>query len=304
MATLKGQNLRIITTPTGAHAANNVIAMASNCVVTLTNNTEDATHKDVTGLGAHPTVATKGWSVQVDSFDMVYVIQLLSAMQSKQAFTIVWDETSTSNNQSALGAGFARTGQAYISDFTTVFNNRENSTKSIQFIGTGEIETLEERPTVDVVSAFAYTKGQIVRLFLSSDNTTAPEKVIAAAGQLQLHASMSFENASTKDTEGDWIVNEATGISYDISTTALVRSNDTITSSVAAQDLASIEEIYEAGTPVKWKIANVVGANNRTMGSRIAEGSAILTQLTINGPNRQDANYTAQLTGYGEIQFT
>ena len=68
---------------------------------------------------------------------------------------------------------------------------------------------------------------------------------------------------------------------------------------MAAQDLASIEEIYEDGTPVLWQIANVSGDNQRTKGSVIVSGSVVLTQLTMNGPNRQNATYDAQLTGYG-----
>jgi hypothetical protein len=60
-----------------------------------------------------------------------------------------------------------------------------------------------------------------------------------------------------------------------------------------------LTSIYEDGTPVSWQIANVSGDNNRTKGSVIASGSALLTQLTINAANRQTATYDAQLTGYG-----
>ncbi|MGX8697575.1 MAG: phage tail tube protein, partial [Prevotella sp.] len=75
--------------------------------------------------------------------------------------------------------------------------------------------------------------------------------------------------------------------------------NDTITSAVGAQALADIEEIYEAGTPVKWQIANVSGDNQRTKGSIICSGSCLLTQLSIQAPNRQNATYQATLQGYG-----
>jgi hypothetical protein len=78
-----------------------------------------------------------------------------------------------------------------------------------------------------------------------------------------------------------------------------MRSGETITSQVTGKDVAAIEALYEAGTPVKWKIANVSGANNRTASSTIVSGSVILTQLTLNGPNRQNADYTATLNGYG-----
>jgi predicted secreted protein len=211
----------------------------------------------------------------------------------------MWDETDTTDNQTGEQATFARKGSAYLNDATFNFNDRENATKSLQFTGSGALETISSTPSYEAVSASAYTKGQFVRLFMSSDNTTAPAKVIAAAKTLSLHVSMQMEDASSKDTPGSFQIQEPTGLSYDISTSALVRGNDTITSAVAAQDLASIESIYEAGTPVKWKICNVSGANQRTAGAVIASGSVLLTQLTLNGPNRQNATYDAQLTGYG-----
>jgi hypothetical protein len=108
-----------------------------------------------------------------------------------------------------------------------------------------------------------------------------------------------LENATTKDTDGDWQVQEPTELSYDISTGALMRGNDTITSQVGAKTMADLEDIYEAGTPVKFQIANVSGANQRTKGAVIVSGSVIITTLTMNGPNRQNADYTANLNGYG-----
>ena len=185
-----------------------------------------------------------------------------------------------------------------MNDATFTFNDRENSTKSLQFTGTSELTVGSESET-EVIETSTYTKGQFVRLFISSDNTAAPAAVIAAAKNLSLHVSMTLEDATTKDTPGTWQIQEPTGLSYDITTSALVRGNDTITSSVDGKGLADLENIYQAGTPVKWKIANVSGANQRTAGAVIASGSCLLTQLTIQGPNRQNATYDAQLTGYG-----
>lgn len=299
MATLKGQNFRILTYDSTAEKFK-VVGMATNCTVTLTNNTEDASHKDIVGMAAAPSMVSQGWSVSVESLSVADVGAMLTAIKSLTPFTLLWDETSTSDNQTPVAnTTFARKGTAYLNDATFNFNDRENATKSLQFTGTSALESLATTPTIESVTAGSLTKGQFVRLFLSSDNTTAPAKVIAAAKSLSLHVSMTLEDATTKDTDGSWQIQEPTALSYDISTSALVRSNDTITSSVAAQDLASIESIYEAGTPVKWQIANVSGANQRTKGSVIASGSVLLTQLTLNGPNRQNADYTAQLTGYG-----
>ena len=293
---LKGQNFRILTLVSSKWKC---VGMATNCTVNLTNNTEDASTKDDVGMAAKPTMTSQGWSVSVESLDVSDAAAMLTAIKSLTPFTLMWDETSTTDNQTGEQATFARKGSAYLNDGTFNFNDRENATKSLQFTGSGALETISSTPSYEAVSASAYTKGQFVRLFLSSDNTTAPAKVIAAAKSLSLHVSMTLEDATTKDTTGNWQIQEPTGLSYDISTSALVRGNDTITSAVAAQDLASIESIYEAGTPVKWKICNVSGANQRTAGAVIASGSVLLTQLTLNGPNRQNATYDAQLTGYG-----
>ena len=110
---------------------------------------------------------------------------------------------------------------------------------------------------------------------------------------------MQLEDSTTKDTAGDWQVQEPVALNFDISTTALVRSGEAITSAVGGKGLADIEDIYEASTPVKFKIANTSGDNNRTAGAVIVSGSVIVSQLSINAPNKQNADYTAQLTGYG-----
>jgi hypothetical protein len=290
--TLKGQNFRI-------YSGTSVIGMATGCTVTLNSNTDDANTKDDVGMASKPTVISKSWSVSVESLSVADVGAMLTAIKSLTPFTLMWDESSTTDNQTAEGATFARTGTAYLNDCTFNFNDRENSTKSLQFTGIGPLAEVATTPTITPVAAGSYTKGQFVRLFLSSDNTTTPAAVIAAAKQLSLHVSLTLEDATTKDTTGDWQVQEPTGLTYDISTTALMRSGDTITSQVAGKTIADLEDIYEASNPVKWQIANVSGANQRTKGAVIASGSVIIATLTLNGPNRQNADYTANLNGYG-----
>ena len=293
---LKGQNFRILTV-TGTIAK--CIGMASNCTVNLTNNTESAETKDDVGMAAKPVMTSQSWNVQVDSLDVSDIAAMLTAMKSLTPFMLLWDETNTTDNQSGLDAAFSRMGQAFLNDATFQFDDRTNSTKSLQFTGSGSIGNSSETLTYEAVSVSTYTKGQFVRLFLSDDNTAAPSKVIASAKTLSLHVSMQLENASSKDTPGNYELQEPVGLSYDITTSALVRGADTITSSVQGQNLASIEEIYEAGTPVKWKIANVGGDNQRTASSTIISGSVLLTQLSIQAQNRSNATYQATLNGYG-----
>jgi len=299
MGTLKGQNFRICIFDATAEKYK-VIGMATGCTVTLTNNTDDASHKDIVGAASMPTVTSKSWQVSCESLNVADAAAMLTAIKSMEPMTLMWDETATSDNQTRAKATFARKGQAFLNDVVFQFDDRTNSQKQLQFQGSGPLQTVAASEATEVIPLGSYTKGQFVRLFLGSDNTAAPSTVIASAKTLSLHVSLTLEDATTKDTVGDWQIQEPTAISYDISTSALMRSGETITSQVGAKSLADIEAIYEAGTPVKWKIANVGGDNNRTASSTIISGSVILQTLTLNGPNRQNADYTAQLQGYGE----
>jgi len=297
MTTLKGQNIRILLRDDTEFK---VVGKSTNATITLTGNSDDASTKDDVALASKPEITSKSWSVQVESLDVTDTAAVLNAIKSLQPFTLIWDEVATSDNQTAQAATYARMGQAYLNDVTFQWDDRTNSTKQLQFSGSGPLEKLPTAPPMQTVPVDgAYTKGQFVRLFLGSDNSAVPSKILAACKSLSMHISLSLEDATTKDTTGDWQVQEPTALSYDISSDALVRSGDTITSTVEGQDFASIEDIYEASVPVKFQIANVSGANNRTKGAVICSGSVVITQLTLNAPNRQNADYTTQLTGYG-----
>ena len=274
--------------------------MSTGCTITQTNNTDDSSHKDIVGMAAMPVTTSKSWQVQVDSLDVADTAAMLTAIKSMQPMTLMWDETTTTDNQTRAKATWTRKGLAYLSDATFQFDNRTNSTKSLQFSGTGPLETVAASEATQVIPIGSFTKGENIRLFLSSDNTAAPDAVLAAARSLSLHVSISLEDATTKDTTGEWQYQEPTGLSYDISTGALVRSGETITSQVAGKSYADIQTLYEAGTPFKWKIANVSGDNNRTASSTIVSGSILITTLTQNDPNRQSSDYTMNANGYGE----
>ena len=275
--------------------------MATSCTITMTNNTDQANTKDDVGLATKPVTTSKSWQVQVESLDVSDVGAMLTAIKAQTKFKLMWAKTNTAYPQTPVAAiDFNRTGYAYISDATFAFNDRENSTKSLTFTGSGPVETVIGSTPSEAVAVNGFTKGQFVRLFLSSDNTTTPASVVAAAKQLSLHISMTMESSVTKDTEGEWDVQEATELSYDITSNALVSSGETISSSVGGQSLNDLEMIYANGTPVKWEIANVSGDNNRTKGSVIVSGSALLTQLQINAAVRSNATYDATLNGYGD----
>lgn len=132
MGALKGQNLRVF-------VGGSVVAEATNCSISLTGNTDDTSTKSDVGLASKPTVLSKSWQVTVDSLDVTDVGTLITAMKAGTEFTLKWDETSTDDNTTAEDAAFSRTGAALLTDATFAFNDREYSTKNVQFTGSGAL---------------------------------------------------------------------------------------------------------------------------------------------------------------------
>lgn len=138
MGNLKGQNLRVF-------IGTAYVLEATNCVITLTNNTSDQATKDDQGLSPKPTMTSQGWTIQVDSLDVTDIGTLLTAIKTKTLMTVTYDETSPTSphNESRLNAAFGRTGQAYITDLTINFNDREFSAKNMTLTGSGPLEKFQ-----------------------------------------------------------------------------------------------------------------------------------------------------------------
>jgi predicted secreted protein len=88
MATLKGQNFRICIYDSTA-TKYKVIGMATGCTVTLTNNTESGTHKDVVGSADMPVTVSKSWSVSCDSLNVADAAAMLTAIKSMEPMTLM-----------------------------------------------------------------------------------------------------------------------------------------------------------------------------------------------------------------------
>ena len=297
MATLKGQNFRVCIYDTTEEKFR-VIGMATSCSVTLQANTENASTKDDVGAANKPTIVSKSWSVQVDSLNVADTGAMLTMAKSMQPVLLLWDQTSTTDNQTLEGADYARKGMAYLNDCTFQFDDRTNSTKQLQFSGAAPLEAVVSSDVTDVIALGSYTKGQFVRLYVST--AANPALVVGGAKTLSLHVGITLTDSTSKDTSGDWVVQEPTELSYDISSGALIDSGETITSSVNGQTLSTLMANYEAEDLMYWQIAPASGDNNRTKGSVIVSGQAYITQLDINAANRQAGEYTTRLSGYGD----
>ena len=136
-------------------------------------------------------------------------------------------------------------------------------------------------------------KGQNLRVMVGG-------KCIAMATSCQIHIGTQLEDASTKDSTGDWQEQEVTGLNWDVTTDSLVTLEDNGTNGELPQDLMSL---IINKTKVQLTFDQTSGTNNRTAQSSAIKrtGYAYLTDYNLTAPNRQNSTLNCKFTGTGAL---
>ena len=140
MGIIKGQNLRVM-------VGGKCIAMATSCTFHIATQLEDSSTKDSEGDWQEQEVTGLSWDAQTESLVTLedngtngeLPQDLLSLMINKTKVTLTFDQTAGTNNRVAQNSVIKKTGQAYITDMSVQAANRQNSTLSVQFTGTGPL---------------------------------------------------------------------------------------------------------------------------------------------------------------------
>lgn len=136
-------------------------------------------------------------------------------------------------------------------------------------------------------------KGQNLRLFIGS--SSSDKKPIAHALDCTLHLGTSVEDDSDKDSDGDWGENVVTAKNWDVSANAKFNL-DTDSGAKTTSDI-----IAYFGTEVYIELSPASGTKNRTAGTAVFSGKAILSDLNIQSANKQTVTAAIQLTGNGPL---
>ena len=125
-------------------------------------------------------------------------------------------------------------------------------------------------------------------------------KCIAMATACTFHVSAQLEDASTKDSVGDFQEQEVTGLSWDAQTESLVTLEDNGTNGELPQDILSL---MINKTKVTLTFDQTSGANNRVAQNSVIKktGEAYITDVSISAQNRQNSTCTVQFTGTGAL---
>lgn len=140
MATIKGQNLRVM-------VGGKCIAMATSCTFHISAQVESASTKDDANDFQVNEVTGLSWDAQTDSLVTLtdngtngeLPTDLLSLIINKTVLTLTFDQTAGTNNRTGQNSAIKRSGQAYLTDYSLSAQNRQNSTLSCQFTGTGPL---------------------------------------------------------------------------------------------------------------------------------------------------------------------
>ena len=141
----------------------------------------------------------------------------------------------------------------------------------------------------------ATIKGQNLRILLGPD--TSHLKCVAAAQSCSLRVDAVAEDTSNKDVENDWMQKMITKLDWEVECQALVVLSDSGASCVGDLQVGETYVLRMSQT------AGAAGHQNRdavATGLQVT-GEAILTDLTINAGNREEATYTAKFIGDGGL---
>lgn len=140
MATIKGQNLRVM-------VGGKCIAMAVSATFHVSAQVESASTKDDANDFEVNEVTGLSWDAQTDSLVTLtdngvngeLPTDLLSLIINKTKVTLTFDQTAGANNRTGQNSAIKRSGEAYLTDYSLSAQNRQNSTLSCQFTGTGPL---------------------------------------------------------------------------------------------------------------------------------------------------------------------
>lgn len=143
MATIKGQNLRVLLGDDDQHLA--CVAASTNAVVHLALQIEEDTTKDTDDDWIYNEPVGINWDAQVDALVVIDSEETgvtADSLQMGRVYTLRFSQTAGAageQNRDAVANALQLTGSAILSDLQLVAQNEDESTYSAKFTGTGDL---------------------------------------------------------------------------------------------------------------------------------------------------------------------
>lgn len=142
MNTLKGQNFRAVITTSGSKK---YFAGSQSCTIHKAADLEEVSTKDSTGNWKEQSVVALSWDGSVNGLvimdaDTNAVVKLDAIDMVGATLDITFEETEGTKNRESKVGGVKYEGQAIVNDGSFQFDNKANSTYTLQFTGNGELK--------------------------------------------------------------------------------------------------------------------------------------------------------------------
>ena len=123
------------------------IAMATSCQFHISAQTESSSCKDDVDLFERNEVTGLSWDASTDSLVTLtdngtngeIPSDLMSLIINRTLVTLTFDVTNGTNNRTGTNSVIKRSGSAYLTDLSVSAPNRQNSTITCQFSGSGAL---------------------------------------------------------------------------------------------------------------------------------------------------------------------
>ena len=130
-----------------ASGSERCIAMSTTATFHVSANLEDSSTKDSVGDFQEQEVTGLSWDASTESLVTLtdngtngeLPQDILSLIINKTKVHLVFDQTAGTNNRVGQNSAIKRSGWAYVNDVSITAANRQNSTISVQFSGTGPL---------------------------------------------------------------------------------------------------------------------------------------------------------------------
>ena len=139
MGVIKGQNLRIT-------IGGKFVAFATSCTVHTSLNLEESSTKDSTNNFTEQTPTGISWDMSCDALFSVDAdttgqngVNALDLVLAQQKVQVQFEQTQGEKNRVPVAGGVVYSGYAWVNDCSVTAANRQNSTLSVQFQGTGPL---------------------------------------------------------------------------------------------------------------------------------------------------------------------
>lgn len=133
MATIKGQNLRILVGSNASSLA--CVAAAQSCQLRIDAIIEDTSSKDEVSAWTTKEITQLDWELTVDA-----LVTSGIGLTVGQTYTVRLSQTNGDQNREQVVNQLQLTGKAICTDLQVTSENRKNVTYQAKFIGDGDIK--------------------------------------------------------------------------------------------------------------------------------------------------------------------